>query len=166
MKRIFATVLALLMVLGSIMMLASCGTKPKLNLEKAEENLDDADSIVQYEDDEDELSFTMEEKLEAYDGDNSITIIKYKKASTAKLEYAELKQEYDSQVKYYENRIKYYKHIIEAYEDDLKSSEIDDYEDRLKDAEDSLEELEEEAAFGRSGKYVWYGTMDALKDTK
>jgi len=166
MKRIFAAILALLMVLGSITMLASCGAKPKLNLERAEENLDDADYIVHYEDDEDELSFTMEEKLEAYDGDNSITIIKYKKSSTAKLKYAELKLKYDSEIKYYENQIKYYEHIIKAYDDDLKSSEIDQYEDSLKDAEDYLEELKEEGAFGRSGKYVWYGTMDALKDTK
>ena len=30
----------------------------------------------------------------------------------------------------------------------------------------SLEELEDEACFGRSGKYVWYGTKDAVKDSK
>lgn len=166
MKRILAAILALLMVLGSVMMFASCGQKPKLNLEKAEENLDDEDYNVTYIDDEDELGIAMSEKLTANDGKNEITIIKYKKSATAKLKYKELKLEYDMQLEYYELRIAYYEHLIKTFDDDLKSSQIDEYEDQIKYYEDLLEEAKDEYVFGRSGKYVWYGTADALKDTK
>ena len=65
-----------------------------------------------------------------------------------------------------ELEIKSVKHILAKYEKDLKSDEIKGYEDDLKDLEKELEEYKEEYVIGRSGKYVWYGTVDAIKDSK
>ncbi len=168
MKRILAAFLALLMVLGSVMMFASCGEKPKLNLEKAEKNLDDEDYIVRLTDDEDDLEVGMSEMLYASNGSDYICIIKFKKSSTAKLAYQEIEYKYDCSVKECEMEIKSLEHILKTYEDDLKSSEIDNYEDQLKEMEEKLEDLKEQDdyIFGRSGKYIWYGTPDALKDSK
>ncbi len=164
MKRILTLALAVLMLVSSLVVLSSCAARPKLNLEKAEEALKDNDYFVSYSDDIDEPS--IEEYLTAYKEDDQLTVIKFAKSSTAKLAYQEKKLEMDYKIDSLELEIKSVKHILAKYEKDLKSDEIKGYEDDLKDLEKELEEYKEEYVIGRSGKYVWYGTVDAIKDSK
>lgn len=164
MKKFLTLMLAVLMLVGSVVVLSSCGAKPKLNLEKAEEALKDNDYMVSYSDDVDEAG--MEEALYAYKGDNSLVIIKYAKSSTAKLYYQKMKMELDNEIEALELEIKMAKHMLDKYEKDLDSDEIDELEDEIKELEKELEEYEEDYVVGRSGKYVWYGTAKAVKDSK
>ena len=52
------------------------------------------------------------------------------------------------------------------YEDELKSDEIDEIEDEIKELEEELEDYEEKYVYGIKGKIVWYGTADAVEDSK
>ena len=83
MKKFLAGLLAMLMLVSSVFVLSSCAEKPKLNLEKAEKTLKDNDYSVSYTDDVDEAG--IEEQLYAYKNDERLVVIKFEKASTAKL---------------------------------------------------------------------------------
>lgn len=174
MKRILAIAMALLMLLCSILTFASCGSKshgetPELELEDAADNLEDNDYQVDYIDDEDDLSVEVEAKLvaENFKGDR-ITITLYKDTSMAKLAYEKLELEHKQEIEELELQIKNYEHLIKTYDDDLKSSEIHLLEDMIEELEEKIEDLEnyDNETFGRDGKYVWYGTPDAVEDTK
>ena len=65
-----------------------------------------------------------------------------------------------------ETELDYYKHILKKYKKDLSSDEIDDLEEEIKDFEDHLEEEKKEYVSGQKGKFVWYGTKNAIKATK
>ena len=164
MKKFLTLMLAVLMLVSSVVVLSSCGAKPKLNLEKAEEALKDNDYMVSYSDDIDEAG--IEESLSAYKKDDSLMIVKFAKSSTAKLYYQQMKMELDYQLESIKLEIKTTKHLLAKYEKDMKSDEIKGLEDELKDLEKELEEFEETYVIGRSGKCVWYGTVDAIKDSK
>ena len=164
MKKFLTLMLAVLMLVSSVVVLSSCGAKPKLNLEKAEEALKDNDYMVSYSDDIDEAG--IEETLSAYKKDDSLVIVKFAKSSTAKLYYQQMKMELDYEIESIELKIKTTKHMLDKYEKDLDSDEIDELEDELKELEKELEETKEDYVIGRSGKYVWYGTEDAIKDSK
>lgn len=174
-KRLFVVVLFVVFTFS----LTSC-TTPTLNLEKAQEKLEDEDYTVVYSDDEDYLEVSMEEMLTARseDGDDYLYMIKFKDAKSARLTYQSLKMSYKEEVNDYKNsikeielQIKEYKNLLNKYEDDLKDADY--YEDEIEELEDELEELKEEFkefkedySYGRSGKVVWYGTTKAVKDSK
>ena len=164
MKKLLTGLLALLMLVSSVFVLSSCAKKPELDLEDAKEALEDAEYIVYYEDDTE--STGVEEMLSARKDEYDITIIKFEKASTAKLAYQELKLEREYEIESLKLEIKSTKHMLSKYEKDLSSSEIDNYEDEIKEMEKKLEELQKETVIGRSGKYVWTGDLKALEATK
>lgn len=172
MKKIIVTLLAAAMLLSCVFVLASCGgnqgTKPELDLEKAAENLEDADYSVTYSDDEDELAVNVAEKLVAYDDDeNAIYITVYKDSKSASIAFDALKLEIENEKAYTENKIKEIKNLLSKYEDDFEDDdEIEELEDKLKDLEKELEEFEEKYCYGKSGKTVWYGTNKAAKASK
>jgi len=165
MKKLLTITLALAMLLGCIAMFASCGAKPKLDLEDAADALEDEDYTVTYEDEMDSFP-NIEEYLTAYNDDDSITMIKFADTQSAKLYYEKLKMEYKYEMDEIELEIKSAKHTIKKYEDDLKNDEIDEIEDEIKDLEKELKEMKKDRVFGRSGKIVWFGTESAVKDTK
>ncbi len=169
MKKFLTVLLAAVMLLGCAVVFVSCekqGPKPNLDLDEVADVLDDEGYEVEYSDDEDELGVGMVEVLTAYDGDNYIHIVKYASTATAKLAHEQAMFEFDTEIEEIKLKIKLYEHYIKKYEDDLDNDEIDYYEDEIKDLEDELEDMNDEVCFGRSGKYVWYGTEDAIKDSK
>ena len=168
MKKILAAALALLMVLGSVLLLASCGPKPLLILEKAEDNLRDEDYTVFYQKSDIDTGVAAYLEASSYRGDDRLTIVKFEKSSTAKLYYEELELEHAHSLETKELRLEYLKKLLKTYEHDLKNNEIEEYEDQIKDLEDEIDDMKnnKDYVFGRSGKYVWYGTPDALKDSK
>ncbi len=165
MKKLLVVLLALTMLVGTLA-LTSCGARPELDLDDAEDALEDADYYVDVDDDFDDPS--IDEKLTAYsdDHDDYITITVYKDTKTAKLQYEKLKYESKVEKEYLEMQIEYYEHILDEYEDDLDSDDIDDLEDELKAIKKQLKNFDEENCIGRSGKTVWYGTKKAIEDTK
>ena len=161
-------ILTLILCIIMIFAITSCSAKPEFDLDNAKENLEDNDYTVNVydENDEDDLAPGETEKLVASNSDEYICIIIYEDTDMAKLTYEKWKFTYDSEIKTLELQIKTIKHILDKYEGDLTSDEIDDYEDEIKELNKNLEKTKEDYVFGISGKIVWYGTADAIEDSK
>ena len=168
MKKIFSALLALVMLMGAVFMLASCGAKPELDLEEAEKNLKDKDYSVTYvKEYKEDPSITA--TLSAYkkDGENSYSlyIYEYESSAMAKLYYKQLQAQKEYSIENLKAEIKMLEKYIDLYEDELKSEKIEKLNDEIKDLEEELEEMEE-YVIGRSGKYVWYGDKAAVDASK
>ena len=166
MKKILAMALAVVMLMGCVLTFASCGTRPELDIDDAEDNLKEEDYIVSVNDDPSDPMYKA--TLYASNGDDSLSIYWFDSASVAKLYYQSIKLAEKQQKEELELEIKTLKKVIKLYEDEYKSSELDNLEDELKDLEKKLKDLKsgKDYVYGRSGKVVWYGTKDAIKDSK
>lgn len=160
-KTVFA-----LTLLAPAMVFTGCASKPELDLRDAQDNLEDNDYLVTLRDSEEDLDLNEEQILYAYHKDDSITIIEYKDTKSARLAYEAIKLEYETEIEVIELEIKSLEHLLSKYEKELNSDEIDNLEDEIKELNKELEDAKEEYVFGRSGKFVWMGTADAVKDSK
>ena len=168
MKKILSMFLAVVMIATCIMALASCAPRPLLkDLEKAADNLEDEDYHASYTDDEDRLGVGMVERLTASseDGDDYLYVVVFETSKLASIAYDEAKLNLEHEKETLKLEIKRIKHILKKFDSDLKSDEIDEYEDELKELEEELEEYKN-FVIGKSGKTVWYGTKDAIKDSR
>ena len=164
MKRI---ILAALLLVAMVLTFASCGKKPELDFDDAEKNLKGEDYEVQVIDDDDLLPAGMVEVLRAEDdNDNELYIATFETAKYAKIQYKILKQEHEAEIEATELQIKQIEYMLKHFDGDLESAEIDKYEDKLKNLEKELEELKEDWVIGIKGKTVWYGTADAVEDSR
>jgi len=101
MKRIISAVLVCILMVGCVFALASCGG-PNKDPEAAKKALEDADYIVELEDEFDEDS-KLEAAIEAYseDGKNLIEIYYFADAKDAKEAYDEAKENLDDMKELY-----------------------------------------------------------------
>jgi hypothetical protein len=175
MKKILATMLAILMIATSVLTFASCfGAKPEMDFAKIEEKFKDDDKVmVNYKKDADKLDANVEEEITLYKAAESedddaeyLYIIRYKDTKSAKIAYEGLKMQVDNSKKNIELEIKEYENLLKQYEDKLSSDEIADLNDDIKDLKEELEELKDDLSFGRSGKVVWYGNTSLVEATK
>ena len=181
MKKLWARVLSGVLAVMCLFAVVGCAPAPKLNIEKAADNLEDEDYTVMYTDDEDELGAALgafslpsqagvavEEMLVAYseDGDDMLVIIKFETLKAAKMIFNQKKMEKKYQIESIKDKIEMYKWFAKKYDDDLSSKEIDAIEDAVKEWKDELKDMKKESVLGMSGKYVWIGTKDAIKDSK
>ena len=168
MKKLFAALLALTMLVGMFALTSCNKAKPELDLEKAEKALEDAKYTVVVADKKEDIDMPgVEKMLRAADEkyENHLYIYVFEDAKTAKLFYQQMKVSYDQQIEQLELEIKYYELILDTYKDDMDSDAIDDMEDELKDMKEELEEYKEDYSFGRDGKTVWNGTVKAVEAT-
>lgn len=185
MKKTFRSLVAVVLLLCTIFTISSCSlfSRPPRDLEKAADNLEDEDYYVRYYDDEDDIYIPgVVEYLSASDedGENYLTVLVFKTSKAASLYKQSVKMSLDHEMEEIKNKIEEYKHEIKMleytlkkFDDDLDSDEIDEieeeidyYEDRIKEYEKELKELKKETVIGKSGKTIWFGTKDALKDSK
>lgn len=155
MKKILSILLVIATMLTVCMSLVACGgPKPKLDLDKAEENLEDKGYYVEIIDEEEDIiyeadyaGYAIEVILYAEDEsrEDVIFIMKFKTSKDARMYYKTITS---SQ--------KLYEYILKKFGRDMDDEE-----------KDYLEEMiERENVKGYFGKYVWFGTKDAIKDTK
>lgn len=164
MKNTIKRLLAFVLVIACVVPFVACA-KPKLNLEKAEANLKDADYIVVYDDDS--KITAVEATLYASRDKKSVTIVKLETAKAAKLYYQAQKLEIEMEIEEAELELKTAKYMVRKFADDLTSAEIDAYEDQIKKLKEEIKELKENLkCVGRQGKYVWYGDKEAIKASK
>ena len=166
MKKLLALLLSVAIIVMCVLAFASCSAKPELNLDDAKDNLEDEDYSVFYEDDEDNLEVNIKERLSASNEDDSLTIIVYADLKSAKLAEKSFNLSSEAQLKNLKLQLETLEHELNAYEDELDSDEIDEYEDEIKEIKKEIEDFGTDRIFGRSGKTVWYGTENAIKDSK
>ena len=157
--------------------------KPNFDLKEAENNLEDKDYTVnttEYKHPEDSNGRLERLSATSEDGESNLEIVIFDNAKLANLYYEECKLEreakiyiYEMQIKAQENELKELQTLLSKYGKELSSSEIDDLGDEIaellsdiKEAKADLKELKNESVVGKSGKKVWAGTKDAIKDSK
>lgn len=157
MKKLLSLLLVLVTMLAICTSLVACGgAKPNLDFDSAKQNLAENGYSAYVEDAKGGyFGEAIEQRLIAHDEDDDyIYIYEFKDEKAAKLYYNDAKIYYGKNSAEY----KFYKHYLKKYGDDMTS-------DERKDVADYIEELENYVV-GRSGKYVWYGTKDAVNATK
>lgn len=166
MKKLIKSLFTLVLCFTCVLALTSC-SKPELDFDDAKDNLESADYVVTLREDDDDLEPNVETRLSAFgDDDEFLYIIEFKDLNSARIYYKTLKFELKSEKKSIKLEIKELEHLLKKYEDDLSSDEIDDIEDEIKDLEKELEEMNEDYVMGMWGKVVWYGTAEAVDDSK
>ena len=173
--------IALFVLVATLFVFASCSMPPKLDLEKAADNLEDNDYVVMHTDDEDELEAGMKEMLRAMkmdkdgDDDEYLLVIKFETFKLAKLYYKQLKlqfktekDEYEAEIAALKLEIKTAKYELKKYDDDSAWDEddIDELEEELEELQEEFKKFKKEGKFGIIGKTVWTGTAKAFKDSK
>ena len=180
MKKFWALILASVMILSCMVVFSSCTPRPKMNLEDAADNLEDEDYDVYYCEDADDMSYEdylkfatcfrtdsigCKEAIYASNGDDYLIVIVFSDSKLAKLYYEEAKASMNNEKENLEREIERLEHMLKKYDDDFSSYEIDSMEDELKELKKELKEYKE-YVIGKSGKTVWAGTKDAIKDSK
>ena len=170
MKKIFSLLLAVVMVVGCMLTVTSCGAEPELEFTVAEAHLKLAGYSVQ-------TAYTPEQAKEFglgivkgisarnSDTDDFLMIGEFDSSSTAKLFVEEYEMNIKHKIEQYEISIESYEHMLEEYGSQLSSSELQQYNESLANARKSLATYES-AIVGRSGNIAWYGTEAAIEASK
>ena len=164
MKKFLSLLLAGIMIFSCMLAFSSCVARPEKDLDDARDNLEDEDYIVSYSDDSDQPGY--EEYLYARnDKDDTLTVIIFSDTKLAGMYYDEMKAQIQYEKETIKREIKALEHMLKKYDDDMDSDEVDEMEDEIKDLKKELKEYDE-IVIGKSGKTVWMGTKDAIKDSK
>ena len=159
-------ILVVLCLFMFLFVLSSCNEKPKLDFNKAKENLEDEGYLITYVDNSEFLEVNEKQSLHGYGDQEFIYIIEFRDLKSARLFLKYLEAEFDKTTESLKAELKMYKHTLNKYDKELTSEEMDDLKEEIRELEEELEEYEEDYKCGRSGKIVWYGTEDAIEDTK
>lgn len=171
MKNLMKKLLALALVVSCVFAMASCslfGPKPPKDLEQVAKDLEDSDDYyASWTNDEDEIDDpSVVERLYVRSEDDNLIVIVFESTKAAKLYYKSLEISYNAEIDSTKNQIKMMEYTLKHYEDKLSSDEIDELEDEIKELTEELEEMKDDFVLGRSGKRVWYGSKEILKDIK
>ena len=159
MKKLLALLLAVVCLFACV----SCTPAPKKDLAAAKSNLEAKNYVVFLDDTTDDP--TVSETLTATNVNESLYIVRYASNKLAKLALRRAEAQIDAQIEDIKLEIKSIKHIMNKFDDELTTDEMDDYKEELRELEEELEEIKN-VVFGRSGKLFWYGTKQAIKDSK
>ena len=178
MKNLILRLIALAVLACCILSFASCGgsVKPELNMKDAEDALEDEGYTVETGDGDDYIEnnsyspyygYALDEYLEAHDDDyNYLYIYVFESASMAKLYYKGIAESQEMYIANIQTELDYYNKLLKKYEDDMDRDHIKELEDEIESLEEDLEERVDEYVFGIKGKTVWYGTLDAVEDSR
>ena len=92
-------------------------------------------------------------------------MMKVEKSSLAKVYYNMVKDSFDAEIEEQKNEIKLYEKFLKLYKGELSSTDINYIEDAIKEMKKDLEESKE-IQIGRSGKWLWVGNKQGIKDSK
>ncbi len=166
MKKLLTLFLALVMTFTCALTFSSCG-RPEFDLKDAKKALEREDySVYQIDDYDDTETPYIVESLSARNGDDFLYIYIFESSSMAKLYLESIEMQYEHELEEMKLELKTLKKTVKKYEKELDDDVLDKLEDEIDDLEDEIEEGKDELVFGRSGKKVWYGTKDAVKDSK
>lgn len=165
MKKLITGLLLLATLLGCMLVFTGCiSPTPNLNLEDAKSALEGLDYRVIYEADADFPGLVA--TLHAYKDGGELSIMKFEKASTAKLYREYLQTEYGQRIEAIEKQLELYEHILSTYKNDMDEEEKREIEEQIEYYKERLEEAKDQMIIGNLGKYVWNGSKNAIEDSK
>ena len=173
MKKLWKTLLSCLLMIVAVLSICCCSSKENLNIDKAKNSLEKANYDVEFISNPDpydiDISFTnaIDKYLfaEGIHGEE-ICMILFDSEGMAKKYYKTLSLEIEYEISSIKADIKAYEYYLKHYKNKIKSDERNDIEDYINESRKELEDFKEEYAFGRSGKLVWFGNVDAINDAK
>lgn len=168
MKKIISLLLALVMAVGCMLAVTSCGAEPELDFAVAEANLKLAGYSVNsrvFEDDVERVKTLSASKEISDDVKETIVITEYADATLAKLALEQQELGFEMEKKAIELYVEYYEHLIDEYASSYSAEKLADMKEKLNDYKVDLE-MAENYVFGRSGNIVYYGTKAAIEATK
>ncbi len=182
MKKFLSLLLVTLTIFGCLLLSTGCfkSEKPNLNLIQAEKNLKDLDYDVTTINFEDytfnfalalfgnyylEYGFITGISAEHTKYSDAIMIFEYETDEIAKTQYNFfIFTVIKNRISLYKKNINFYKSLIKNLKDELKNEEIVKMEDNIKTYTQELESLQK-FEYGRSGKFFWIGTKNAIANT-
>ncbi len=167
MKKIISLLLALVMAVGCMLAVTSCGAEPELDFVVAEANLKLAGYSVNsrvFEDDVERVK-TLSASKEINDIEDTIVITEYTDSTLAKLALEKQELSFEMEKQAIELYIEYYEHLIDEYASSYSAEKLADLKEKLNDYKVNLE-MAENYVIGRSGNIVYYGTKAAIEATK
>ena len=171
MKNVLALIFASVMLLGCMLVFASCEEKtPALNYDDAREALEEEGYRLTEEDDEGDEDPVYKYKLvgSGNDGEEYIEMYWFESEEVAKLYLKKLEMEKDHDVKQLEFEINFLKKCMKEHKNDYRNAQLKELEEELEDLKEELKivKKEEEWTFGRDGNVVWAGTPGAIADSR
>lgn len=165
MKKFWAKLISGLLAVACLLSISACA--PVLNIDKAKKALEGNGYVVEVSDEYSYYGEAVEKVLYARheDYDEYLYMLEFNDATMANKYYQEQKVSYDMEIKELKKIIEAREYYLKKYKDKIYSDEITEWEDEIKECKEELE-YAKELVVGRSGKFVWYGTKDAVNATK
>ena len=165
MKKIFKSIVAIVLIISCLMALVSCSA-PKLDVKQAKKNLEEEKYSVTFKqggDADEGITAYLYAKKVTSDGTHSLLLIEFETTKYAKLYYQALRMEIENEMEENRLEIKMIEHILDQYRSQLSGSEIERYNETLDEIKEENEKLQEKLnCTGRSGKFVWQGDSAAI----
>ena len=185
MKKFLTSLLTCLLVLIAAFSISGCSPKPALDFDDAMDELIDHDyNIYDMNHEEvsnDSLFLAFDNALvdtyipqdaidEAFHAssrnrEDRLCMIQFEKSKDANKWYKYIKETLDIMIINIQQELEMYEYFLKKYEDDISNDAIEDYKDIIKYYKGTLKTLED-IIIGKKGKIVWYGTKEAIEDTK
>ncbi|MBQ2713296.1 MAG: hypothetical protein IJF71_07955 [Clostridia bacterium] len=165
-KRTLYTVVGVLLAVVSILFCGCNDTTPHLNIENARDNLKQRDYYVSFDMKDtffEGYEYCIDSYLEAESNlsDDAIILVKFNKVKDASLFYECILLPRINSL-YSISETEFLTHLLKKYNTSMTSTEYNKLYDTMRENKNEIEDI----GYGQSGKYVWYGTKRAIKDSK
>ena len=100
------------------------------------------------------------------DDDEYLYMAEYESSALASVQYDKVKLQYETEEKETQLEIDELEAFYDLYKDQMSDEEKQAHKDDIAELKKSIDDLNDNFTFGRSGCIIWYGTAQALKDSK
>lgn len=146
------------------LMLSSCAS-PDLDFADAKNTLEGKGYSVTYT--QNPLTEGMVASFSASNADEEyLYMVEYQSSALASAQYEKIKLQFDTEEKELEIDKKELEAFYDLYKGQLTDEEKQSYKDDIQAIKDSIKDLNDNFTYGRSGCFIWYGTVGAVKDSR
>ena len=162
MKKIIGTFCVLLTI--CVLVLSSCAS-PELDFDDAKVTLEEKGYTVLHT--KNPLTEGMVASFTASnDDDEYLYMAEYESSALASVQYDKVKLQYETEEKETQLEIDELEAFYDLYKDQMSDEKKQAHKDDIAELEKSIDDLNDNFTFGRSGCIIWYGTVQAVKDSK
>ena len=159
MKKVILSLLGIFIVVTNSLFFSACrDIKPKLDKKEAMRNLEREDYQTEDVEAEGYLECIVEKAFIATNGEDWIIFMEFDCAKSAKKYFKQKECVYKEEECYLE--------LLQYAIDEYKSNILEENLDYVREEIDTYEDKYKDLVRGYSGKYVWFGTENAIEDTK
>ena len=166
MKKILSMLLALVMAVGCVFALVSCGDEPELDIDTAAVTLEAADYDVTVNVKPSGAGLVKVLSASSKDEEDFLFIWECDSEETAKLMLRQYEVMYQNAIAELKMELENAEEMISEFEEELSADMKEYYNGVIVDNTAELEKLENSIIYGKSGTKVWLGTVAAVEASK